>query len=108
LPPETRNKIMGKEISIEQYPYEMYCLSCDFVAAYLDHKPEPGSPIVSKGAILLDGTFPKPGDELKCDCSGTNMRHGWAVRDRAKLSKCCNARMVAGGVQCEACGSNGE
>lgn len=24
------------------------------------------------------------------------------------LSKCCNARMVAGGVQCEACGSNGE
>ena len=24
------------------------------------------------------------------------------------LSKCCNARMVHGGVQCEACGSDGE
>jgi hypothetical protein len=24
------------------------------------------------------------------------------------LSACCNARMVAGGTQCEACGSNGQ
>lgn len=25
-----------------------------------------------------------------------------------KRSKCCNARMVAGGIQCEACGSDGK
>lgn len=28
--------------------------------------------------------------------------------DTSTRSKCCGARMVAGGVQCEACGSNGE
>lgn len=27
--------------------------------------------------------------------------------DGAERSKCCNARMVNGGVQCETCGSNG-
>lgn len=28
--------------------------------------------------------------------------------DGGKRSKCCNARMVNGGIQCETCGSNGE
>lgn len=27
---------------------------------------------------------------------------------RAHVSKCCNAGMVNGGIQCESCGSNGE
>lgn len=29
------------------------------------------------------------------------------LKDDGKRSKCCNARMVNGGIQCEACGSNG-
>lgn len=33
---------------------------------------------------------------------------GWTISgEEEKLSKCCNASMI-GGVQCEACGSNGE
>lgn len=129
-------------VDIKQYPYEMYCLSCNHVPAYLDHKPKEGDRIVSQGAINVDGTMPNPGDEIFCYCPRGQGRLGWGVRERKEtptvitsfpgeavdrhlklyghlpelgccehdqpLSKCCNARMVAGGVQCEACGSNGE
>lgn len=98
---------MEKEISREQYPYEMYCMTCDHVAAYLDHKPEVGSAIQSKGAINLDGTFPVPGSVIHCECQPGTRREGWAARVRPALSKCCGGRMI-GGVQCEVCGSNGE
>lgn len=95
------------EISKEQYLYEMYCLSCGHVPAYLQEDPGDGR-IVSKGAILKDGSTPTPGSDIACLCpKGTGKAFATRAREE-KLSKCCNARMVSGGVQCEACGSNGE
>lgn len=69
-----------REIKKDEYPYEMYCKTCGHVEAYLDHMPKSGSIIVAKGVINLDGTLPKPGDEMKCNCAyGQRI---WSARKR--------------------------
>lgn len=51
------------------YPFEMYCSVCNTPLAHLKRNMEAGEQIVSDGAINLDGTFPKPGDNLPpCQC----------------------------------------
>lgn len=97
---------METKISIAEYPYEMFCKMCKKVTAYLKEMPEVGSAIEANEKVInVDGTMPKPGDEIKHDCP-PGARHCFDARPRK--SECCDARMVAGGVQCEACGSNGQ
>lgn len=64
---------------------------------------------------LYEGDLSKAtGEELKI-AANRNPNNPVAARTIAenkyrkdyKRSKCCKARMVNGGVQCEACGSNG-
>ena len=56
------------EIKLKEYPYEMFCRTCGYVPAYLDHLPEDGEGIKSKHARMLDGNPPVPGSEIVCLC----------------------------------------
>lgn len=63
---------MHTEISKAKYPYEMFCIGCGWVPAFLEKLPEDGEAISSKGAIMRDGNPPTPGSEIICLCpSGT-------------------------------------
>ena len=98
------------DTSKQKYPYEMYCVTCNHVAAYLDHKPGEGEPIRSKGAILLNGEFPTPGSPINCDCQ-EGVERGWNSRERQErasvpIQACgeCGSTTNAIVQQCQKCG----
>lgn len=81
------NAVNQRTVSMAEYPHEMYCKTCGKAVAYTridGTQPENiGLAIRADECINLDGTKPKAGDAIVCECSFDTLKSPvWSTRKR--------------------------